>query len=78
MYPDDGYIKVQLIVTLQVLTELKCVLDLGPHGSPPTTSDGGFGVTFNDITKDSDFYTTTSRFVVCLIVWYQVKPQSVT
>ena len=24
---------------------------------------GGFGVTFNDITKDDAFYTTTSRFV---------------
>ena len=26
-------------------------------------SDGDFGVTFNDITKDDSFYTTTSRFV---------------
>ncbi len=26
--------------------------------------EGGFGVTFNDVTKDSVFYTTTSRFVV--------------
>ena len=26
-------------------------------------TDGGFGVTFNDITKDTDFYTITSRFV---------------
>ena len=25
--------------------------------------DGGFGVIFNDITKDTAFYTTTSRFV---------------
>ena len=24
---------------------------------------GGFGVTFNDVTKDDAFYTTTSRFV---------------
>jgi hypothetical protein len=24
---------------------------------------GGFGVTFNDVTKDAAFYTTTSRFV---------------
>jgi hypothetical protein len=23
-------------------------------------------VTFNDVTKDAAFYTTTSRFVVCL------------
>ena len=27
---------------------------------------GGFGVTFNDITKDDAFYTTTSRFVTWL------------
>jgi hypothetical protein len=26
-------------------------------------AEGGFGVTFNDITKDSAFYSTTSRFV---------------
>jgi hypothetical protein len=26
-------------------------------------TDGGFGVTFNDVTKDTVFYTTTSRFV---------------
>jgi hypothetical protein len=26
-------------------------------------TEGGFGVTFNDFTKDSVFYTTTSRFV---------------
>ena len=26
-------------------------------------ADGGFGVTFNDVTKDDAFYTTTSRFV---------------
>ena len=31
-----------------------------------THAEGGFGVTFNDITKDVAFYTTTSRFVVCL------------
>ncbi len=28
--------------------------------------DGGFGVNFNDITKDAAFYTTTSRFVAWL------------
>ena len=27
-------------------------------------TDGGFGVTFNDVTKDAVFYTTTSHFVV--------------
>jgi hypothetical protein len=26
-------------------------------------TEGGFGVTFNDVTKDDVFYTTTSRFV---------------
>jgi hypothetical protein len=26
-------------------------------------AEGGFGVTFNDVTKDDAFYTTTSRFV---------------
>jgi hypothetical protein len=25
--------------------------------------EGGFGVTFNDVTKDTTFYTTTSLFV---------------
>jgi hypothetical protein len=29
---------------------------------PP--DEGGFGVTFNDVTTDDVFYTTTSRFVV--------------
>ena len=29
-------------------------------------ADGGFGVTFNDLTKDAAFYTTTSRFVAWL------------
>jgi hypothetical protein len=28
--------------------------------------EGGFGVTFNDVTKDAEFYTTTSHFVTCL------------
>ena len=28
------------------------------------SGEGGFGVTFNDVTKDAAFYTTTSRFVV--------------
>ncbi len=26
-------------------------------------AEGVFGVTFNDVTKDAAFYTTTSRFV---------------
>ena len=29
-------------------------------------AERGFGVTFNDITKDAAFYTTTSRFVTWL------------
>jgi hypothetical protein len=32
-------------------------------------AEGGFGVTFNDITKDTAFHTTTSRFVVWLGVF---------
>ena len=34
-------------------------------------SEGVFGVTFNDVTKDAAFYTTTSRFVS----WIGVFPQ---
>ncbi len=34
-------------------------------------SEGGFGVTFNDVTKDAVFYTTASLFVV----WFGVFPQ---
>ena len=34
-------------------------------------AEGGFGVTFNDVTKDAAFYTTTSRFVV----WLGAFPQ---
>ena len=36
-------------------------------------AQGGFGVTFNDITKDAVFYTTTSRFVVCLGAFSQER-----
>ena len=32
---------------------------------------GGFGVTFNDVTKDDAFYTTTSRFVT----WFSAFSQ---
>jgi hypothetical protein len=32
---------------------------------------GGFGVTFNDVTKDAAFYTTTSRF----LDWFGVFSQ---
>jgi hypothetical protein len=38
-----------------------------PHG------EGGFGVTFNDVTKDAAFYTTTSRFVVWLGAFSQER-----
>jgi hypothetical protein len=34
-------------------------------------AEGGFGVTFNDVTKDAVFYTTTSRFVS----WFGAFPQ---
>jgi hypothetical protein len=29
-------------------------------------TEGGLGVTFNDVTKDAAFYTTTSRFVTSI------------
>ncbi len=32
-------------------------------------AEGGFGVTFNDVTKDPAFYTTTSRFVTWALTW---------
>ncbi len=35
--------------------------------------EDGFGVTFNDVTKDAAFYTTTSRFVACLGVFAQER-----
>jgi hypothetical protein len=38
-----------------------------------THTEGGFGVTFNDVTKDSSFYTTTSRFVSCLGTFSQER-----
>ncbi len=34
-------------------------------------AQGGFGMTFNDITNDDTFYTTTSRFVAWLGVFSQ-------
>ncbi len=36
-------------------------------------ADGGFGVTFNDITKDDAFYTTTSRFVTWIGTFTQER-----
>ena len=38
-------------------------------------ADGGFGVTLNDITKDTA-YVTTSHFVSCLGVFYQERQGS--
>ena len=35
--------------------------------------EGGFGVTFNDVTKDAAFYTKTSRFVVWIGVFSQKR-----
>ncbi len=40
-----------------------------PHG------EGGFGVTFNDVTKDAAFYTTTSRFVSWLFSFPQERQE---
>ena len=31
--------------------------------TPPVDTEDGFGVLFNDVTKDVEFYTTTSHFV---------------
>jgi len=36
-------------------------------------AEGGFGVQFNDVTKDAAIYTTTSRFVVWLGVFSQER-----
>jgi hypothetical protein len=36
-------------------------------------AEGGFGVTFNNVTKDADFYTTTSRFVAWLGAFSQER-----
>ena len=38
-----------------------------------THDEGGFGVAFNDITKDAAFYTTTSHFVSWLGVFSQKR-----
>jgi hypothetical protein len=37
--------------------------------------EGGFGVTFNDVTKDAAFYTTTSRFVTWLGAFSQERQE---
>jgi hypothetical protein len=38
-------------------------------------SEGGFGVPFNCVTKDTAFYTTTSRFVTCLGAFPQERQE---
>jgi hypothetical protein len=38
-------------------------------------AEGGFGVTFNDVTKDTAFYTTTLHFVTCLCVFSQERQE---
>ena len=38
-------------------------------------AEGGFGVTFNDVTKDAAFYTTTSRFVAWLGAFSQARQE---
>jgi hypothetical protein len=43
-----------------------------------THAEGGFGVTFNDVTKDAAFYTTTSRFApsqACLGAFSQERQE---
>jgi hypothetical protein len=35
--------------------------------------EGGFGVTFNSVTKDAVFYTTTSRFVTWIGTFSQKR-----
>ncbi len=46
---------------------------LDTHGPSPVHAEGGFGVTFNEVTKDVVFYTTTSRFVVWLGAFSQER-----
>jgi hypothetical protein len=36
-------------------------------------AEGGYGVTFNDVTKDAAYYTTTSRFVAWLGAFSQER-----
>ena len=36
-----------------------------------THPEGGYGVTFNDVTKDEEYHTTTSTFVT----WFGTFPQ---
>ncbi len=38
-------------------------------------AEGGFGVTFNNVTKDAAFYTTTSRFVAWLGAFSQERQE---
>ena len=38
-------------------------------------SEGGFGVSFNCVTKDADFYTTTSHFVSWMGVFSQTRQE---
>ena len=38
-------------------------------------AEDGFGVTFNDVTKDAAFYTTTSRFVAWLGAFSQERQE---
>jgi hypothetical protein len=36
-------------------------------------AEGGYGLTFNDVTKDAAFYTTTSRFVTWIGAFSQER-----
>ncbi len=53
-----------------------CVpLPPSPHFSAACPERTGFGVTFNDVTKDTAFYTTTSRFVTWLGAFSQERQE---
>ena len=53
--------------------KLDGMLLVGEHMVLHLPQEGGFGVTFNDITKDAAFYTTSSRFVAWLGVFSQER-----
>jgi hypothetical protein len=60
-----------IILTLCLIIVAFCSNSI-PH------AEGGFGVTFNCVTKDAAFYTTTSRFVSWLGAFSQERLTSAT
>jgi hypothetical protein len=50
-----------------------CLVSPGYTWSSTYHVEGGFGVTFNDVTKDADFYSITSRFVAWVGVFTQER-----